>query len=331
MKNILFNGNMNISQRKASFSPAVNNLYILDRFKFLSSANGVVAQTSGGPTGSNYYMAVKNGTANNQTAVVQIVEKQNAIAIIGSVASLSFQAKAGATPISNLRVALLGWTGTADGTVSATIISSWGSNGTNPTWGTNFIMLNVPSNLALSGAWQTFKIENIAIPSNANNLAVVIWTDDGIQASGAEWDLAQVQLEYGSVATSFEIRPIGIELMLCQRYYEKGLNFADYPGTAVIGFKIVASQGTMQWWMPFKVPKRIAPTTQTPPTDPFAPTVLAIFSSKDGAVDNIQQDTGSTNVGVSSLQTNEVGFDLFCGVATAGYQYSGYWTVAVEL
>ena len=31
-------------------------------------------------------------------------------------------------------------------------------------------------------------------------------------------DIAQVQLEEGSVATPFEVRPIGLELALCQRY-----------------------------------------------------------------------------------------------------------------
>lgn len=257
MKNILINGNMNISQRGTTFtnpSPITGQTkpYTLDRFAFLSETNnGVVTQTSGGPTGSKYYMAVKNNAANVQTAMVQFVENQNAIALIGGIASLSFQAKAGVVPISNLRAALLGWTGTADATVSETVISSWGANGTNPTWGTSFVMLNVPTNLALSGAWQTFKVENIAIPSNVNNLAVVIWTDDGTQASGAEWDMAQVQLEYGSAATSFETRLVGMELQLCQRYYQQ-VNAATMSGVQI-------GTGNFEMAFAFQVPMRIAP------------------------------------------------------------------------
>ena len=42
------------------------------------------------------------------------------------------------------------------------------------------------------------------------------------QQSGT-FDIAQVQLEEGSIATPFEQRPYGLELSLCQRYYEKGL------------------------------------------------------------------------------------------------------------
>jgi len=37
-----------------------------------------------------------------------------------------------------------------------------------------------------------------------------------------EVDIAQVQVEEGTVATPFEHRPYGTELALCQRYYEKG-------------------------------------------------------------------------------------------------------------
>lgn len=45
-------------------------------------------------------------------------------------------------------------------------------------------------------------------------------------------DLAQVQLEKGSVATPFHYRPIGMELDLAQRYYSKTYNFETDPGTA---------------------------------------------------------------------------------------------------
>ena len=40
--------------------------------------------------------------------------------------------------------------------------------------------------------------------------------------SGGNWYVTGVQLEQGTVATSFERRPYGMELALCQRYYETG-------------------------------------------------------------------------------------------------------------
>lgn len=55
--------------------------------------------------------------------------------------------------------------------------------------------------------------------------------------------IAQVQLEEGSVATPFENRPIGLELSLCQRYYEIGLvsiwqgQSDNYRSSAYLNFK----------------------------------------------------------------------------------------------
>lgn len=58
----------------------------------------------------------------------------------------------------------------------------------------------------------------------------------GIQQSGT-FDIAQVQLEEGSVATPFENRPYGLELSLCQRYYKTGTSMFGVRGTGdvVIG------------------------------------------------------------------------------------------------
>jgi hypothetical protein len=46
-------------------------------------------------------------------------------------------------------------------------------------------------------------------------------TDSLGQQSGT-FDIAQVQIEPGPVATPFEQRPIGTELALCQRYFQAG-------------------------------------------------------------------------------------------------------------
>jgi hypothetical protein len=42
-----------------------------------------------------------------------------------------------------------------------------------------------------------------------------------VGTSGATFYITGVQLEKGSVATSFDYRPYGTELSLCQRYYQK--------------------------------------------------------------------------------------------------------------
>jgi hypothetical protein len=53
-----------------------------------------------------------------------------------------------------------------------------------------------------------------------------------VGTSGATFYITGVQLEKGSTATSFDYRPYGTELALCQRYYEKSYDIGTTPGTA---------------------------------------------------------------------------------------------------
>jgi len=48
-----------------------------------------------------------------------------------------------------------------------------------------------------------------------------------LATNNATWQVTGVQLEKGSTATSFDYRPYGTELMLCQRYYEFGGYYAQ--------------------------------------------------------------------------------------------------------
>lgn len=91
--------------------------------------------------------------------------------------------------------------------------------------------------VALTTSWQK-KTITVTLPSivgktfgtdTRHYTELTFWFDAGSawnlrsatlgQQSGT-FDIAQVQLEEGSVATPFENRPIGLELSLCQRYYE---------------------------------------------------------------------------------------------------------------
>ena len=95
--------------------------------------------------------------------------------------------------------------------------------------------------ISLTTTWQK-KVVTVTIPSligktlgtdgvHTSHLTIHFWFDAGSnfnsrtnnlgQQSGT-FDIAQVQIEEGSVATPFEQRPIGLELSLCQRYYEEG-------------------------------------------------------------------------------------------------------------
>ena len=73
-----------------------------------------------------------------------------------------------------------------------------------------------------------------------------------LATNGATFYITGVQLEKGSTATSFDYRPYGTELALCQRYYEKTTNIIDGTNGPSGGFS------RTNWF--YKVTKRTTPT-----------------------------------------------------------------------
>ena len=218
--NLLINGNFDVWQRGTSFTQN-DDLYICDRWNALQEANSswtFARDTSVPSSGSKYALKASNATANNQCAVVQILENLDAEQLLGKNLSFSFYAKTTSLEIANLRCAILSWTGTAD-VVTSDVISAWAQNGTNPTWATNWTMENTPANLALTNSYQKFSIENVAIDTaGMKNLAVVIWVDDGTIASGDDFWISQACLNIGGTAADFTPRPYQLELEMCARY-----------------------------------------------------------------------------------------------------------------
>ena len=71
-----------------------------------------------------------------------------------------------------------------------------------------------------------------------------------VSTNAATFYITGVQLEKGSVATSFDYRPYGTELSLCQRYYFKSESFSS------LVFNAVGTYSSYQ----FKVSMRASPT-----------------------------------------------------------------------
>jgi hypothetical protein len=101
---------------------------------------------------------------------------------------------------------------------------------------------------------------------NNDVLSVIIWFDAGSdfnsrtnslgQQSGT-FEIAQVQLEPGTVATPFERRSYGQELALCQRYYAR-LNANSVYGA--FGSGRVALTTRADIYVKYPVAMRVAPT-----------------------------------------------------------------------
>jgi hypothetical protein len=217
--------------------------------------------------------------AGNYALIAQNVEDVRTFA--GQQVTVSFWAKADATK--NITAEMGQYFGTG-GSPSASV-NSIGT--TKVSIGTTFQKVTVTATVpSISG--KTLGTDN-------NHMFILrIWFDAGSDFNGitdslghqsGTFDIAQVQVEAGPVATPFERRPIGTELALCQRYYEEQSVFSSY-GTAT--FLSVCAN--------YKVTKRVVPTTVVVDAAGNVDRVTALPVSGAAAVNNISQAASSGTV-----------------------------------
>lgn len=273
-KNAFINGNFDLWQRGTSLGSGTGSRYLADRWKNLSSGTTYTASqqafTLGQTTVPNepafFHRAVVTSVAGagNFCLVNQNIESVRTFA--NKTITLSFWAKADASK--NISVEFSQQFGTG-GSPSAGV---FGLGVTTIPLTTTFQKFTVTTTLpSLSGK---------TIGTNGDDLiSIAFWFDAGSsfnsrtnslgQQSGT-FDIAQVQVEEGPFATSFERRSVAEELPLAMRYYEKsflisavpqqanGVNTGELQGIA--GKAGAASQYMRQY---FSVRKRAAPSTLT--------------------------------------------------------------------
>lgn len=141
--------------------------------------------------------------------------------------------------------------------------------------------------------------------------------------------LGQVQLEFGSRATPFEPRPIGVEVALCQRYYEKSYDLGTAPGTITeVGVHLHSGSGNAsgRHYVPirFKVEKR---------TNSYNVATYSAVTTGSGWRSN---NSGSANLDRTPVISNKGTSGFTADVEDGGYAWfpgntRGHWTVDAEL
>jgi hypothetical protein len=214
-KNRIINGAMGIWQRGTSY--ALTNGYAYgsaDRWSFIqvTSANGIANQIASGLAGFQYALKVgrnSGATQTNQILMLQAMETNNSIDLAGQSVTLSFYAKAGANfSGTTFKAVVARGTGT-DQSVATLGGGSW----------TGYT--ETQTSFSLTTSWVRYTT-TVSIPSNATQVGIYFtYTPVGTAGADDNFYITGVQLEKGSTATSFDYRPYGTELALCQRYYQK--------------------------------------------------------------------------------------------------------------
>jgi hypothetical protein len=275
-KNRIINGAMVIDQRFAGTSTTPSSgAYLLDRFFYTGTQASKFGfqQNYGGvtlPAGFTNYLGMYTVSAVSVGAgdtflVTQNIEGFNTADLdfgkaTARTVTLSFQAYSSLTgtfggclmnsasnrsyPFSYSVPAANTWT-----QISVTIAGDTSGTWVGATNGTGLIVrFGLGSGATFSGTAGAWAAGNLVQPTGTVSVVGTL---------GATFFITGVQLEKGSTATSFDYRPIGTELALCQRYYYR-VSAID---NRYYGSGQVSNTGTTAVIsVPFPVTMRVVPT-----------------------------------------------------------------------
>ena len=279
-KNRIINGDMRIDQRNAgaSITPSGIGQYTVDRWLSWEDTDGTatVQRSTTAPAGFTNSLLFTVGTADATLAATQFaalaqwIEGFN-VADFGwgtanaQTVTLSFWVRSSVTGTfggafrNNANDRNYAYTYTISSANTWEYKTVTGPGDTSGTWTTdNSAGIKISWGLGVgstysgtAGAWTGGVL--LISASGATNL---------MATSGATFYIAGLQLEKGSTATSFDVRPYGTELALCQRYYSKSYSTNVTPGTNTGAGAYISVSAAGAGWVNFDFPveMRAVPT-----------------------------------------------------------------------
>ena len=312
-KNSLINGNFDIWQRGTSISTSGSFPYASDRWAHnYGSAHTMSQQTTGVPAGSRYCLRVTTNTTGGVAYTGQVIETANVVPLQGQTVTVSIKVRRNSSFVGDLLLGI-----NKSSTVDNAMSGSW--NSVVSATATN---ANLPTGTG-SANWFTVT-STFAVPNDgtANSLYIVLQPLSNQTSSGAYYEVAQAQLEIGSVATAFS-RAGGTlqgELAACQRYYWRNTSNAAYAPLSLV----TGASSTTVAYVPFFFPvdMRVAPTAIEYPTS-FTGLSLGDGTNRT-AVTGLSLDSPSTrstnlNATVASGLTQYRPTFLQCNNASTAY------------
>ena len=270
LRNRIINGDMRIDQRNAgaSVSFGTSSAYYIDRFqgRMMTGSSHTIQRSTTAPTGFTNSTLVTIGTGGSPASTdrnqfSQVIEGFNVADLAWGTASaktvtLSFWVRSSLTGTFSGNISNNASNRSYPFTYSISSANTFEQKSvtitgdTSGTWLTDngvglYLYFNLGSGstyLGTAGAWAAADYRG-----STGSVSVV-------GTSSATWYITGVQLEVGSVATPFERRDYGRELIMCQRY------LPAFNGTAWI-FMGQAGSSTINYVpITFPVSTRVAPT-----------------------------------------------------------------------
>jgi hypothetical protein len=236
-RNMLYNGAMQVAQRGTSFASTSAPTYTLDRWYWNSQAEDVVTveKSSDHPKGSGSSIKVTVTTADASTTddyadIEQRIEGLDLQHLLYGTAdakslTLSFWVKSSQTGDMAVGLYIPDDGRNIGSTVTISSASTWEYKTVTFAGDTTGVIDNDSGEglrvwMHLLAGSDFTSVDNTSWGTYAGNRKAYGQTLNVIGTTSATFQLADVQLEVGSVATEFEHRSYGEELALCQRYYQ---------------------------------------------------------------------------------------------------------------
>jgi hypothetical protein len=295
--NAFINGGFDIWQRGtsiASTASPVTGTYTADRFRINQNTGKTVSRQASSLTGIQYCARVQRDSGNTGTGGINLgsdLESADSYRFAGQTVTFSFYARAGANYSS------------ASSALTITVVTGTGTD-QNSFSGFTGQSTIIGQTATLTTSWQRFTY-TAAVGSNATQIgAQFSYTPVGTAGAADYFELTGVQLELGSVPTTFKRSGSGGgtiqgELSACQRYYYR--NSGD--GATFLGSGLASSTTAGAFFYKFAQTMRVVPTAMDfsnvqivlPGTADYTVTAVTFTSAgKDGCRVNATGASGLT-------------------------------------
>jgi hypothetical protein len=306
-QNFLINGGFDVWQRGTSFVNSGATAYVADRWNNANNALGthtITRQTNGAPVGSRYCIRTATTAATSYASKAQLIETNNVYPLLGKTVIFSVKLRRNSSFNSNLAIQILK-SSTVDAAINGTFSSLASSTVANE---------SLPTGTSSSDWFIASVTATIPSDGTANTLQVRV-RETIAQGNGAYWEMAEAQLEIGSVATPFRRNALTIqaELAACQRYY------ARFDAASAGRFGLAGASSTTQAFITVPLPVSMRAMNSVA----YSNMSLTTFSgSAAGAISAIVAaessgaSLGSLNITASSLTANSA---YFLRASSAGF------------
>ena len=329
-RNRVINGDMRIAQRgiqTGASASSLSNSFCIDRFSNYSfTGTARVQQTSiTNLSGFNKALRYTVGSASSRHLTTTRFEGYNVSDLVGKQVTISFW-------IRGSKFFTFGWYCYVQG-VGQSLVKNVSVTTEWQKISITFTMYSSIGSLIEGNAFES--VFNWYPDSTSLTASELTWVSGDKQGTtgttygfntASDWvEITGVQLELGNKSTAFERRPIGIELPLCQRYFEKSYDLNDAIGSVNYqNFALMTAHANNSGRaiLPFKAEKRTASPVIV--LYSYSGTENKISSSAGGMGDTGTVLTASGRGSYINVVDSGTGF-------TVGALYYVGWTANAEM